>query len=74
MPDVGGCNDTNIRLPERPMRADLLPSTPTLANPPAAIMGTLESPHKPQTKIDFDLIPSGAYFINPSDGKLMQKN
>ncbi len=35
--------------------------------------GTREDPARPMTKAQFDSMPSGAFFVNPADGKLRQK-
>ena len=32
-----------------------------------------DAPAKPSTQEDFDALPSGAYFVNPSDGRVLQK-
>lgn len=42
------------------------PATPTAA-------GTQEDPHKPADQTTFDALPSGAWFINPADGRLLRK-
>lgn len=32
-----------------------------------------EAPAKPASKSDFDALPSGSFFINPADGRILQK-
>lgn len=52
-------------------------SAPAKATPqkPVAVLGqgTRSDPARPISKEQFNLLPSGAFFINPSDGKLRQK-
>lgn len=42
---------------------------------PVAVLGqgTRSDPARPTSKEQFNSLPSGAFFINPSDGKLRQK-
>jgi len=35
--------------------------------------GTMQSPARPRSEADFNALPSGAWFINPADGRLLQK-
>lgn len=48
---------------------------PTRAAKPVAVLGqgTKDDPAKPKTNEEFASLPSKAWFINPKDGKLMQK-
>ncbi len=36
--------------------------------------GTQDDPHRPTTKAELDALPSGAIYLNPSDGKLYRKD
>lgn len=50
------------------------PAASPTAKPVAVLgSGTESDPAKPNTKEQFDSIPSGSYFLNPADGKLYKK-
>lgn len=36
--------------------------------------GTLAVPFQPQNEQDFNQVPSGAYYLNPADGRVYRKN
>lgn len=49
-------------------QAEAMPGT----KEPASMMGTIDNPANPTSQEEFDALPSGAFFINPADGKLMK--
>ena len=56
--------------------AELVPGGYSIAPPKSVSVlgqGTRSDPARPTTKEQFNSLPSGAFFINPSDGKLRQK-
>lgn len=57
------------------IRNELLGVKPAATSPAAApaSAGTEADPHKPTDKATFDALPSGAWFINPADGRLLRK-
>lgn len=47
--------------------------TTAMRNPPDPPTGAVYDPHKPATWQEFDKLPTGAWYLNPADGKLQQK-
>lgn len=48
--------------------------TIAMRNPPDPPTGSKADPFKPATWQDFDNVPKGAWYINPADGVLAQKD
>lgn len=73
--DIQPAPETPATAPARGMLDD--GTADPMAAPAAAPIqeqtGTQQAPAQPVTKADFDALPSGSYFVNPKDGKVLRK-